>query len=216
MTLLSRGSVVVRMRAPRAPLAAEEQRSIDDLWQAACASASLHDGGIVSVESWARTASGVEISVEPVPYRWWVAQRRGHSGLRVRPLAVCGISVDATGRVLIGRRRSGMNYSGRWELVPSGSCELQEDGTIDPLADALRELKEEAGLEASSAELVGLTEDTAVGVFEALVLLRVSRGFVTPVGAEHESLLFIEPRQLMRYDPIPPAAEAAVILFDNS
>lgn len=214
MTLLARGSVVVRLRQARAPLEPQLQRAVDDLWRAASASAALHDGRIVSVESWAAVPAGVEITADVVPYRWWVAQRDGHPDLHVRPLAVCGISIDAGGRVLIGRRRSGLQYSGRWELVPSGACEVLSNGACDPLADARRELAEEAGLPAASCEVVGLAEDPAAGVFEVLVVLRVTHEAVKSAGAEHDSLLFVEPRQLMRYDPIPPAAEAAAILSE--
>jgi 8-oxo-dGTP pyrophosphatase MutT (NUDIX family) len=215
MTLLARGSIVVRLREARAPLAQPAQRSVDELWRIASASAALHDGRLVSVESWAPTATGVEITAEVVPYRWWVAQRRGQPDLNVRPLAACGISIDAGGRVLIGRRSGGFDYPGRWELVPSGACEVQGDGTVDPLADARRELAEESGLDAETAELVGLVEDAALGVFEALVLLRVAGGTVPSAGVEHDSLLFVEPRQLMRYDPIPPAADAVALLFEQ-
>jgi 8-oxo-dGTP pyrophosphatase MutT (NUDIX family) len=215
MTLLARGSVVVRLREARAPLSPRAQREVDELWRAASASTALHDGRLVSVVSWAPTATGVEISAEVVPYRWWIAQRRGYRDLNVRPLAVCGVSIDASGRVLIGRRSGSFDYPGRWELVPSGSCEVQADGTVDPLADARRELAEESALDAGAAEMVGLVEDPAVGVFEALVVLRVSPGTSPIVGAEHDSLLFVEPRQLMRYDPIPPAAEAVAMLLEQ-
>jgi 8-oxo-dGTP pyrophosphatase MutT (NUDIX family) len=135
--------------------------------------------------------------------------------LGVRPLAVCGISIDADGRVLIGRRSGGFDYPGRWELVPSGSCDLQADGTIDPLADARRELSEESGLAAESAEMIGFTEDPAVGVLDVLVVLRISRGSTPRLGTEHDSLLFVEHGQLMRYDPIPPAAESVALLFEQ-
>jgi 8-oxo-dGTP pyrophosphatase MutT (NUDIX family) len=215
MTLLARGSIVVRLHEARATLSPRAQRAVDELWRAASASAALHDGRLVSVRSWARTATGVEISAEVVPYRWWIAQRRGQPDLNVRPLAVCGISLDAGGRVLIGRRSGGFDYPGRWELVPSGSCEVQADGTVDPLVDARRELAEEAGLEAEAAEVVGLTEDPGLGVFEALVVLDLSRATAPSVGVEHDSLLFVEPRQLLRYDPIPPAAEAVTLLFEQ-
>ena len=213
MTLLARGAIIVRVGAARAALPPEQQHAIDALWHAANASATLHDGRIVSVVSWSAMPAGVEISAETVPYRWWVAQRHGHPDLGVRPLAVCGITLDADGRVLIGRRSGGFDHARRWELVPSGGCELQADGTVNPLADARRELAEESGLAAGTAEPVGLMEDPTVGIFEALVLLRVRDGGTPIAGPEHDSLLFVERRELMRYDPIPPAAEAAAILL---
>jgi 8-oxo-dGTP diphosphatase len=60
---------------------------------------------------------------------------------------VAGALFDAAGRVLIAQRPAGKHMAGGWEF-PGGKLDVGED----PLAGLKRELREELGIEALTAE----------------------------------------------------------------
>jgi 8-oxo-dGTP pyrophosphatase MutT (NUDIX family) len=206
MTLLARGNISVRLSDEIERVRDVVLQEINLSWLEQVSRRPMHDGQLVSVRSWRSVTGGAEVCATLIPYRWWIAQRHRAIDLHVQPLAICGLSMDPDGRVLIGRRAQMLDYPGRWELVPSGGCEVLSDGTVNPMTDAIRELEEESGLTALSAQMLGLTLDPSNGVFEVALLLRVATA--TPrVNYEHDELLFVEPDLIGQYDLVPPGAD---------
>lgn len=204
MTLVIRGPVHVQLVATPS-LDAQQHQRVDACWQAELAQRHLVDGQLLSVIACRALPVGSELSLAHVPYRWWLAQRRLGQDLGVRPLAVCGLAMDPAGRLLIGQRGAAVtDHPGRWELVPSGSCELNALNQLDPRLDAQRELSEEAGLQALSAEVLGLIHDPAECVYEIGVRVRLAEGRPV-VRDEHDQLRFISAVDLAAYDPVSPA-----------
>ena len=119
-----------------------------------------------------------------------------------KPLLVTACAlVDSDGRVLITRRPQGKTMAGLWEF-PGGKA---EDGEV-PEAALIRELKEELGVDASSACLAPVTfASHAYEGFHVVMLLYVCRrwqGFAA--GREGQALKWVKPRELRDY-PMPPA-----------
>lgn len=115
----------------------------------------------------------------------------------------CGgaLATDADGRVLLVRRAH-EPYGGRWD-IPGGFCEKHEH----PADAAVRELREETGLEAETTGLVGMwiddygdTGDVTLNVYFAA---RVTGGSESPDPDEVAELRWFAP------DELPGDAELA-------
>jgi 8-oxo-dGTP pyrophosphatase MutT (NUDIX family) len=166
-------SLAVTALGDRAPLEADLERRVADLWRQAQAhrATPLFDGELLSVTS----IEGTRIAGRFAPYRWFVAQRADptlSAALGVRPLAVSGLLRCRDG-VVFGRRSEGSTQdAGRWELVPSGGLDRacrRPDDTIDFGAKILDELREETGCPpgaVDSAVPFVVVEDPASGVFD--------------------------------------------------
>lgn len=94
--------------------------------------------------------AGVHIAglrvVHAVRLRWWRLAGRAVRGCRV-------LVLDSEDRVLLIRHSYG---SGQW-MLPGGGLAKRED----PVAGALREVREETGLALACAVLLGRTDDPA-------------------------------------------------------
>lgn len=103
----------------------------------------LHDGAICVLER----ASPSEIVVASAPYRQFAAQRADPllgAALGIVAVGVSGV-VRVGARVLVGRRSTVSEYSGDWELVPSGALPAT-DHVPDPRRQLQVELEEETGI----------------------------------------------------------------------
>lgn len=109
--------------------------------------------------------------------------------------------VDIDGRVLIAQRPAGKQMAGLWEF-PGGKIEPGET----PEAALIRELKEELGIDVTSACLAPFTfASHAYEKFHLLMPLYVCRRWQgVPRPLWHAALKWVRPLQLPEY-PMPPA-----------
>ena len=136
--ILLRGSPLVPDRfGPK--MAEAESR-----WDALCAARPEYfDGGVLVVGAVARNGhGGVTVTVSPCPYRWYAVQDEDFD-LGLRPLGAKALVRNSEGALLCGQRSNTVHaYPNRWEFLPGGSVEPEED----PLQTVIRELEEESGL----------------------------------------------------------------------
>ena len=98
------------------------------------------------------------------------------------------------GRLLIGRRRAGDAFGGRWEL-PGGKVEPGE--SLEKCLE--RELEEELGITARAGERLCVSHRVTEGRSLELVALRV-RGFTgEPEAREHDELEWVLPEEWVGY-----------------
>lgn len=125
--------------------------------------------------------------------------------MRLVLVAACAL-VDVDGRVLLTRRPEGKTLAGLWEF-PGGKVETGEL----PEQTLIRELKEELGIEVSTACLAPLTfASHAYADFHLLMPLWVCRrweGIVT--AQEGQEIAWVRPPRLREY-PMPPADEPLI------
>lgn len=133
---------------PALPAALEAE--IDRLWAVAQArmAGKLFNGRVFNAD----TLAADRLSGHWTECRRIVAQMERpelFAHLGQRPLAVNGI-VQGPGGVVFGQRAAGAVYQpGQWQLPPAGSVDAgaaRPDGTVDPLAALIAELREELGL----------------------------------------------------------------------
>lgn len=132
------------------------------------------------------------------------------SANRLVLVAACAL-VDPDGRVLISKRPQGKSMAGLWEF-PGGKVETGEN----PEQALIRELREELGIDVTSACLAPLTfASHAYETFHLLMPLYVCRrweGVARPL--EGQELAWVKPAKLRSYD-MPPADEPLIAhLFD--
>ncbi len=125
--------------------------------------------------------------------------------MKVVLVAACAL-VDADGRVLVTRRPPGKAMAGLWEF-PGGKVEAGEL----PESCLIRELKEELGIEVSTACLAPLTfASHAYEDFHLLMPLWVCRRWQGTVSAmEGQELAWARPQRLREY-AMPPADEPLI------
>jgi 8-oxo-dGTP diphosphatase len=120
-------------------------------------------------------------------------------------VAACAL-VDADRRVLLTRRPEGKAMAGLWEF-PGGKVERDEL----PEQTLIRELKEELGIDVSTACLAPLTfASHAYADFHLLMPLWICRrweGIVT--AQEGQEIAWVRPQRLREY-PMPPADEPLI------
>ncbi len=120
-------------------------------------------------------------------------------------VAACAL-VDAAGLVLLTRRPAGKPLAGLWEF-PGGKVEPGED----PEDAAIRELREELGIDIARRHLVPLTfASHAYADFHLLMpvfLCRRWKGEVAPL--EGQEIAWVEPDQFGRYQMPNPTSSAA-------
>jgi 8-oxo-dGTP diphosphatase len=120
-------------------------------------------------------------------------------------VAACAL-VDADRRVLLTRRPQGKAMAGLWEF-PGGKVERDEL----PEQTLIRELKEELGIDVSTACLAPLTfASHAYADFHLLMPLWICRrweGIVT--AQEGQEIAWVRPQRLREY-PMPPADEPLI------
>lgn len=98
------------------------------------------------------------------------------------------------------------DYREGW-LVPGGACDDDES----PLHCAIRETKEEIGLDITQLQLVGIYYGPRKGVFTDSLKFIFSGGTLTD---EQISQIKLQTEELEKYDFVPP--EDAVHLFTSS
>jgi 8-oxo-dGTP pyrophosphatase MutT (NUDIX family) len=111
--------------------------------------------------------------------RWWRLAQVKLSGCRV-------LAFDAAGRVMLIRHSYG---SGNW-MLPGGGIGRRED----PLAAALRELREEAGCALAQARVLAVVEEPLYGTINHVhVITGLVEGVPQGDGREVIELAFFAP-----------------------
>jgi hypothetical protein len=138
-----------------------------------------------------------------VEYRHLIAQRARPDlfhELRVRPVAVSGVSECAAG-VLFGRRAMSLTEAaGLWELCPSGGLDVSNavaGDEVDYRAQLLIELREEVGVPAGAVASVApfcLVEDLDTHVIDLGIALGLSMSSdeITAVHRNRASREYVE------------------------
>ncbi|MBN4066694.1 NUDIX hydrolase [Simkania negevensis] len=126
----------------------EQQNAADEVWQHALQTKSqLRDNPILCITKREETA----LHVSWLPYRLYYAQFFLEKGCFPTLFALCvtGI-VRKSKKVLLGKRSNRVTqYPGCWECIPAGGIEsaaLDEEGSISPQTQLLKEFEEETGL----------------------------------------------------------------------
>ncbi|MCH4090290.1 8-oxo-dGTP diphosphatase MutT [Acetobacter sp.] len=116
-------------------------------------------------------------------------------------LVVAAALIDASNRILLARRPEGKTLAGLWEF-PGGKMEPGEA----PETSLIRELREELGIDASTACLAPFTfVSHSYEKFDLLMPIYLCRQWQgQPEGREGQKLAWVEARDLDQY-PMPPA-----------
>ena len=153
-TVVRRGPIRVVLAGPPLEPPDELRERIDELWEEERrVRPGLVDGTMICVNA----VEGDRVLTRPCAYRLFVARERDaalRERLGVRALGVSGVLLIGGDRgersVVLGCRSVDVTeYSGAWELVPSGGIEpgrAGRDGIVDVEAALFAELEEEAGL----------------------------------------------------------------------
>ncbi len=123
-------------------------------------SSQYHDGVIFHMVDWKMHGVHVDVQVCPLKYRHFLYNRdHPESDLRLHVIGISGITIrdESNSReVLLGQRsRQVTQYSGAWELVPSGSIDATTliGRKIDIEAMICQELEEETGYKCDSRQV---------------------------------------------------------------
>ena len=209
---------VIQLRRPPVLVAVEGRfvpsavslDEIDARWKALCAQNPRYfDGTMLQVLGTSRNGhGGVQIHVQECAYRFYAVQLTGLD-LGVRPLGVKAVATSG-GRVLVGRRSSKVAYEpGAWEFVPGGSV---EPGAT-PAEEIVRELREEAGLEAAEPPVaVALLYDPHAFTWEVVHRLAISSSAVPELGWEYDEFRMVSLAELLDAMPEPLAPVAKQML----
>lgn len=169
-------NIAIDHRAPPAP-SAEVQRE----WERMRAgNPRLHNGPVLSVV-WFDAERGAMLT-RPDTYQRLAVQPRVRTGVRLLGVTALLIARDHRGEehLLLGRRGPQTRvYGDRWELGPAGGLDSWHPGqqVIEPAAiidQAADEAHEEAGLEVSGGEIIGLLRDEIACSYD--VIVRVEAG----------------------------------------
>ena len=119
---------------------------------------------------------------------------------------VAGLIADASGRVLVGRRKAGAHMEGYWEF-PGGKRRPGEG----PRGALERELREELGIVVLDAEFMAELTHRYPDRSVRLELWRVDRFEGEPSGREGQALRWAAPANLLALPLLPadrPLVEA--------
>jgi 8-oxo-dGTP pyrophosphatase MutT (NUDIX family) len=210
--ILARAPDLLCRHRPAPPRDPAQQAAVDAAWQNAPGADQRHDGLICLYHGHRLEHEVLQVSALTTRYRYFWAQRRGVSlEPPIRPLAVSGaFLLRQKGRdlLLAGQRSEQVEqYAGAWELIPSGglgTASLLPDGNVDYAGQLLRELREEAGLEAVSLKAVrplGLVEDLPDRVVSICCVLEsawsreeISRALAG--SGEYQRMALLEPAEI--------------------
>lgn len=111
---------------------------------------------------------------------------------------VAGLIADASGRVLVGRRRAGTHMEGYWEF-PGGKRRPGEG----PRGALERELYEELGIVVLGAEFMAELTHRYPDRHVHLELWRVDRFHGEPNAREGQALMWVAPENLLALPLLP-------------
>lgn len=132
-------------------------------------------------------------------YKSFLVQQSGID-LGIRPLGVTGViskEIEGTEKLLMAERSmDNSTYGGFWEFVPSGGLDFFESYPAEDFVarQLLVELEEELGVPkefVENYELLALSFDSAIKVFDLIYLLKISQNLNLQLSAEHKKYLFL-------------------------
>ncbi len=223
------GGLVVTATTALLSLDAALERRIEEIWrqEQRKRATPLFNGELLSVVSLA----SARIETRAVEYRCFVAPRAVpslFSQLKVRPLAVSGLTRCRAGIVFGRRAATSTQDAGLCELAPSGGVDrraLRPNGRVDVIGQLMEELREETGCSSAavtSAKPFLLVEDTASGVIDIGIDLVLDLDAASVLAAhrasamaEYDELQVVPVSDLGRFveDADPPVVEVSLALL---
>ena len=153
---------------------------------------------------------GCALHVVDCAYRYFAVQDHSFD-LGVRALGLKAFTWSGD-QLLVGRRSKHVaGYPGCWEFAPAGGAEVG----VEPAEVILRELEEEAGLQASSPPVaLAVMFDPVVRTWEIVYRLEASSRAAAPRSQEYDDLQWVSPVALP--GSLSPFAEQMRNLLANA
>jgi hypothetical protein len=186
--------IKVHIQPTERVLTQEQRRVADLIWEQAVAhNGNLFNRKVICYQSHQQTASTLLVQAMVVDYKYVYAhltrmQAKDNSvpsfDLALFPLAVSGIVIDPEGNTLISRRGNVTEYSGRYELPPSGGASLihVHQQQFDIAGQLGEEFAEELGLSIQVIDHIaplGLSFDHQHQVYDIGCKMLVSQPLTT-------------------------------------
>lgn len=177
----------------------EQLRQVNDAWLALCEKNPRYFNGSMLAYRGHDPQTGV-ITAALEQYKHHAVRQEINLGVSV--LSVTAI-VTAGDRVLLGKRSPHSHfYGGLWELGPSGVVDAPEmaDVLSEPqiVAEALREVREEAGFATAPSEhaILALVHDDLAGSVDIAITLRFGRTPQIQANWEYSETKWVTPGEL--------------------
>lgn len=128
---------------------------------------------------------------------------------KMRTIIVVGAIIEKDGRILLARRAAAESMAGKWEF-PGGKLEAKETEK-----DALkREIKEEMK---ADIEVGGFYAESSWTAGHHVINLKCYKAKFLSAGIElinHDSIAWVDPKELPKYDMTPADKKIAKKLAD--